>query len=36
MDGNIPRHVKIEEYRVVGDCCGSTPEHVAGIVKAVK
>jgi methionine synthase I (cobalamin-dependent) len=22
--------------RVVGGCCGSTPEHVAGIVKAVK
>jgi len=22
--------------RVVGSCCGSTPEHVAGIVKAVK
>ncbi|MBN1450527.1 MAG: homocysteine S-methyltransferase family protein [Anaerolineales bacterium] len=22
--------------RVVGGCCGSTPEHAAGIVKAVK
>jgi 5-methyltetrahydrofolate--homocysteine methyltransferase len=22
--------------RIVGGCCGSTPEHVAGIVKAVK
>ena len=22
--------------RVVGGCCGSTPEHVAGIAKAVK
>jgi methionine synthase I (cobalamin-dependent) len=22
--------------RVVGGCCGSTPAHVAGIVKAVK
>jgi methionine synthase I (cobalamin-dependent) len=22
--------------RVVGGCCGSTPEHIAAIVKAVK
>ncbi len=22
--------------RIVGGCCGSTPEHVAAIVKAVK
>jgi methionine synthase I (cobalamin-dependent) len=22
--------------RIVGGCCGSTPEHVAGIVSAVK
>jgi 5-methyltetrahydrofolate--homocysteine methyltransferase len=22
--------------RIIGGCCGSTPEHVAGIVKAVK